>query len=84
MYQVVVSNKAEKVLAKLPIAVYGRMASALKKLSSNPRPAGCKKLRGRNAWRIRVGEYRAIYEIQDEILLVVVITVGHRRNIYEN
>ena len=84
MYQVVVSNKAEKVLAKLPNTVYNRMASALRKLALNPRPAGCKKLRGRNAWRIRVGDYRAIYEIQDEILQVVVITVGHRRNIYEN
>jgi len=81
MYQVVVSNKAEKILSKLPSSVYSRMASALKNLSANPRPAGCKKLKGRNAWRIRVGDYRAIYEIQDDILLVVVIMLGHRRDI---
>jgi mRNA interferase RelE/StbE len=47
-----------------------------------PRPPGCKKLRGENAWRIRVGDYRIIYEIHDQISQVIVVTVGHRREVY--
>jgi mRNA interferase RelE/StbE len=49
-------------------------------LEHDPRPPGCKKLRGRGAWRIRIGDYRAIYEINDDRLIV---TVGHRREVYE-
>jgi mRNA interferase RelE/StbE len=52
-------------------------------LEHDPRPPGCKKLRGRDAWRIRIGDYRAIYEIDDGRLIVTVITVGHRREVYE-
>lgn len=69
MYNVIVSNKAEKVLAKLPAVIYSRIAIALSKLSVDPRPAGCKKLKGREAWRLRLGDYRAIYEIEDKNLL---------------
>jgi mRNA interferase RelE/StbE len=47
-----------------------------------PRPADVKKLKGRDAWRIRVGDYRVIYEIHDRVLQIIVITVGHRREIY--
>jgi mRNA interferase RelE/StbE len=50
-------------------------------LEHDPRPPGCKKLRGRDAWRI--GDYRAIYEIDDGRLIVTVITVGDRREVYE-
>ena len=52
-------------------------------LEDNPRPTHCKKLSGREAYRIRVGNYRFIYIIKDKILLVNVIKVGHRKNIYE-
>jgi mRNA interferase RelE/StbE len=83
MYQVVISNKAEKALLKLTSTVYARMVSALNKLALDPRPAGCKKLKGREAWRIRVGDYRAIYEIEDGKLIVRIISVGHRKDIYE-
>jgi mRNA interferase RelE/StbE len=51
-------------------------------LEANPRPADVKKLKGRDAWRIRVGDYRVIYEIQDRILKIIVIHAGHRREIY--
>jgi mRNA interferase RelE/StbE len=61
--------------------------SALKISSWNsrpiPGPPGCKKLRGRDAWRIHIGDYRAIYEIHDGQLIVTVITIGHRREVYE-
>ncbi len=51
-------------------------------LAENPRPFGCKKLTGRNAWRIRIGRYRAIYEINDKDKSVLVVTLGHRKDIY--
>ena len=52
-------------------------------LEQDPRPLGCKKLKGRDAYRIRIGDYRVIYEIQDGKLIVTVITIGHRREVYE-
>jgi mRNA interferase RelE/StbE len=55
----------------------------LLELEGDPRPPGCKKLKGRDAWRIRIGDYRAIYEINDGRLVVTVITIGHRREVYE-
>jgi len=84
MYQVVISNKAEKALQKLPGTVYKRMVATLRNLAQNPRPVGCKKLKGRDAWRIRVGNYRAIYEIEGDKLLVFIISIGHRKDIYDN
>ena len=71
-----------KELDHLPEDVARRILTRLAGLETNPRPADVKKLKGRDAWRIRVGDYRVIYEIHDRILQVIVITVGHRREIY--
>jgi mRNA interferase RelE/StbE len=67
MYSVVISNKAEKALLKFLDFIYSKITLALRNLSRNPRPAGCRKLKGQNAWSIRVGDYRVIYEIEDKI-----------------
>lgn len=56
---------------------------AIENLAENPRPKGYKKLKGRTGYRIRVGNYRIIYEIFDDILLIDVIDLGHRKDIYE-
>ncbi len=56
---------------------------AISNLASNPRPDGYKKLMGRPGYRIRIGDYRVIYKIEDKILIVFVIDIGHRKNIYE-
>ena len=56
---------------------------AILNLAENPRPNGCKKLVGRDGYRIRIGNYRVIYEIFDAELLVDVIAVGHRKDIYD-
>lgn len=56
--------------------------AAIDQLATEPRPAGCIKLSGRAQWRVRVGDYRVLYEIHDDALLVLVIEVGHRRSIY--
>ncbi len=52
-------------------------------LGDDPRPPAAKPLRGRPAWRVRVGDYRIIYTIDDGVLLIVVVTLGHRRDVYE-
>jgi len=73
----------QKFLDALHGDIYNRIISALRALSENPRPHGVKKLKGcRDYWRIRVGDYRVIYTIQDNRLLVVVIRIGHRREVY--
>ncbi|MBP6455485.1 MAG: type II toxin-antitoxin system RelE/ParE family toxin [Chitinophagaceae bacterium] len=82
-YEVVVSKTAQKELLKLPSLVIKKIIPALQSLSENPRPVGCKKLKGfDNLWRMRVGNYRAIYAIDDTILLVDIQAVGHRKDIY--
>jgi mRNA interferase RelE/StbE len=82
-YTVSLSKRAQKQLDKLSDAVAEPILLAIEKLGDNPRPHGCKKLKGRNAYRIRIGDYRVIYEILDSILLVDVIDLGHRKDIYD-
>lgn len=68
---------------KLSDAIADPILSAIGNLSDNPRPQGYKKLKGRKGYRIRVGNYRVIYEIFGEVLLIDVIDLGHRKEIYE-
>lgn len=83
-YKVVVSKSAEKELMKLPVLVIKKVVPVLESLTENPRPIGCKKLKGySNLWRIRIGNYRIIYEIEDVILLIDIQSIGHRKDIYE-
>jgi len=82
MYQVRVERKAQKKLSKTPEPYYSNIKAAILDLGNDPRPQGCKKLKGRDGYRIRVADYRIIYEIQDSILLVDVIDLGHRKDIY--
>ena len=67
---------------RLPDEIAGRILARLAGLETDPRPPDVKKLKGRDAWRIRVGDYRVIYEIYDRVLRILVITVGHRREVY--
>jgi mRNA interferase RelE/StbE len=63
--------------------VQKRIAARIADLRDNPFPAGCKKLSGvPDAWRIRAGDYRVVYQVRSEILLVLILTVGHRRDVY--
>lgn len=82
-YQIILSNAASKQLRKLPTPVAQRIQAQLFELENDPRPTGCKKLVNVEAWRIRIGDYRAIYEIHDDILIVSVIEIGHRKEIYK-
>lgn len=81
-YEVFILRRAQKELADLPKADYERMRDAIVALAENPRPAGCKKLTGREGWRIRSGDYRAIYEIGDAQKKVTILHIGNRRDVY--
>lgn len=81
-YSVSILRSAEKSLASLSPVIQDRIIAAIRRLAVNPRPPGVKKLTGREAWRIRVGDYRVIYEIGDGDLAILVVVVGHRREIY--
>lgn len=75
---------ARKQLGTLPAFIHNNIIEDISALADSPRPAGCKKLKGyKNAWRIRVGDYRIIYEIEDKLLRILVIAIGHRKDIYE-
>ncbi len=81
-YEVLILRRAQKELADLPKADYERIRDAIAALAENLRPAGCKKLVGREGWRMRSGDYRAIYEIDDAQEKVTVLDIGHRRDVY--
>ena len=83
MYKILLESAAEKDLGRLSHDIHDRIIVAVKTLAHNPRPAGCRKLSGtKNDWRIRVGDYRVIYEIADVIRVVRVHRVRHRREVY--
>jgi mRNA interferase RelE/StbE len=82
-YDIQILRRAQKELARLPNIFYERIKDAILALASNPRPQGCKKLSGRDGWRIRVGDYRIIYEVDDNQHVVTILHIGHRRDIYK-
>ena len=79
------SKGAKKQFRKLPLDVQQRIQTKINDLAIEPRPNGVKKLQGDdNSYRVRVGDYRVIYEVVDDILIVTVIKIGHRSDIYKN
>jgi len=82
-YQVEFSRQAQKQFEALPRQIQQRLQPQIDTLVEEPRPSGVKKLKGaENQYRIRVGSYRIVYEIQDAVLLVILLRIGHRREIY--
>ena len=83
-YDVALTSSAAKELKKLSGSLIARIVPRLENLADNPRPPGCKKLKGGDKeWRIRVGAYRAVYTIDDAKLLVEVTRIRHRSGVYE-
>ena len=83
MYRVLLERAAEKDLSRLSSEIHARVIAAIQALAKNPRPSGCRKLAGsKHDWRIRVGDYRVVYEIADAIRVVRVNRVRHRREVY--
>ena len=83
MYRVLLERAAEKDLSRLSSEIHDRVIGAIQSLAQNPRPPGCRKLTGsKSDWRIRVGDYRVVYEIADAVRIVRVNRVRHRREVY--
>ena len=84
-YRVSIRKQALKELEELPLKQSRKVAHAIDELAEDPRPAGCKKLKGEREyiWRIRVGDYRVLYKIDDEVKVIEVGKIGDRKNVYE-
>jgi mRNA interferase RelE/StbE len=83
VYRVELRPAALRALRKLEPAIRRRIGSTIDQLAHAPRPPGVEKLQGQeDRYRVRVGEYRVIYQIEDRVLLILVVRVGHRRNVY--
>jgi mRNA interferase RelE/StbE len=84
MHSIIIKRSALKALSKLPEKESTKISDAIDKLAEDTRPDGYKKLEGRNnSYRIRVGNYRIIYEINDVELLILVVEIGNRKEIYK-
>ncbi len=83
MYQLLIEKEVEKRLEKIPEPDYTRVKAAIFALANNPRPMGYKKLKGRPGYRLRQGDYRIVYDINEQILTVFIIAAGHRKDIYD-
>ncbi|MSR64426.1 MAG: type II toxin-antitoxin system RelE/ParE family toxin [Verrucomicrobiae bacterium] len=84
-HRVTFSRSARKELEKLDSALVERIFAKIEALTEEPRPSGCKKLKGgQNLWRIRVGDYRVVYSVDDRARLVDISAVRHRREVYRD
>ena len=81
-YKIEIKKSATKEIEKLPKNVLKRVIEKIQSLGTEPRPHGCKKLTADEKYRVRVGNYRILYRIEDEVLVVIVVKVGHRKEIY--
>jgi mRNA interferase RelE/StbE len=82
-YKIEIKKSAQKELKNLPDKALKKVIEKIGSLVANPRPAGCKKLSGDEKYRIRIGNYRVLYSIEDEILVIFIVKVGHRKDVYE-
>ena len=82
-YKVVISNSAAKSLKALPKKTQARIVGVIDSLADNPFPPAAKKLKGREGYRIRTNDYRIIYTIEKQILVITVLVIGHRKDVYK-
>jgi mRNA interferase RelE/StbE len=83
MYRLLIKRAAERDLRRLPRPLFNRLNRQILALREEPRPAGAKKLKGRlEGWRVRVGQYRILYQIDDETQTITIARVRHRRDAY--
>jgi mRNA interferase RelE/StbE len=81
-YKILIKPSAVKELNKIPKKDLLRIITKVEALSENPRPPGCEKLAAQNSYRIRQGSYRIIYIIEEDNLIIIVIKIAHRRDVY--
>lgn len=83
-YSIRVNKSVEKVLSKIDSLTAVKIRDNIRRLAIEPRPKNSIKMKGEEkTYRLRVGDYRVIYEIHDEQILVIVVNVGHRRDVYK-
>lgn len=82
-FSISITKTAQKQLDKLPDLVAEQIIVLIQSLADNPRPNGCKKLKGRDGYRVRKGNYRIIYDVYDNVLVVEIIAIGDRKDIYD-
>jgi mRNA interferase RelE/StbE len=84
LYQLIIKEKAIKQLSRIPAKFAAKIDELIQQLASEPRPAGCKKLQGyENVYRVRYSDYRVLYIINDNNLIIEVIQIGNRRDVYD-
>jgi mRNA interferase RelE/StbE len=81
-YSLEIKRSAAKELAQVPPKDRGRVIARIQGLALDPRPAGAEKLSGQERYRVRQGDYRILYEIEDQVLRIMVVKIGHRRDVY--
>jgi mRNA interferase RelE/StbE len=82
-YRIELRPAAARALRKLDPVIRGRIQGAIALLAKDPRPPAARALQGRPGLRVRIGDYRIIYTVHDDLVLIVVVTLGHRRDVYE-
>jgi mRNA interferase RelE/StbE len=82
LFEIWIKKSAEKEIRAIPTPHRRRVINRIQTLAENPRPVGSVKLAGREGWRLRVGVYRIIYTVEDDRLVVEVIKIAHRRDVY--
>ena len=82
-YKIEIKKSATKEIARLPKNILKRVLTKIQSLSNEPRPSGCKKLTADEKYRVRVGDHRILYSIEDGKLVVYVVKVGHRKKVYD-
>lgn len=81
-YKIYIKPTAVKELQKIPKRDVNKIIEKIRSLSSNPRPPGCEKLSADEKYRVRQGRYRIVYSIEDDKLVVLIIKIGHRKDVY--
>ena len=84
MYKIELRRKAQRSLDKLPKGDFDAVLDAVKGLAKSPRPKGVEKIKSAGLWRIRQGDYRIVYSIDDSQKNVTILRIGHRREIYRS
>ena len=82
-YNVKILRRAQKELADLPKETHLKICDAVQDLARDSRPSGCLKLKSREGWRIRVGNYRVLYKIDYQQQIITIVHIGHRRDVYD-
>ena len=85
LYELFIERRAEKDLKKVDASLFSLIVEKIKSLSENPHPAGSRKLSGsQNDWRIRIGDYRVLHEIDNKARTIKIMRVKHRREVYRD